>query len=94
MIKKLFMTIMISAGTLSCLFAQTSSENNNKVVVKDENPHKVNDQPVQYKAITNKKQYYLEHRNLNQDLRVKKVGKKNPPVKNENSEIKDENDDL
>ena len=94
MIKKLFMTIVISTGTFSCLFAQTSSENDSKVVVKDENPQRGNDQGVQNKAVTSKEQYYLQPANRKKDLKAKNTEKKKATVKNRNSEMKDENDNL
>jgi len=94
MISKLFMTIMISTGTFSCLFAQTSSKNDSKVVVKDNKPHKGNDNRAQYKAITDKKQYYQQQSNLNQDLQGKQEKKKRAIVKDNNPAIKDEKDDL
>jgi len=87
------MTIMISTGTFSCLFAQTSSKNDSKVVVKDNKPHKGNDNSVQYKAITDKKQFYQEQKNLNQDRQGKQRKKKIAPMKDNNPVIKDEKDD-
>ena len=93
MIEKLFMTILISTSTFPLLFAQTSSEENNKVIVKDDKPHKSNDNNVQYKAISDKKQFYQEQKNLNQDQQGKQRKKKIAPMKDNNPVIKDEKDD-
>ena len=94
MTKKLFLTLIISGGTLSLVFAQTSSGDNSKVVVKDEKSQNPDAKTVQYKAITNKKQYYQERGKLNQNEKARKEENKKSPVKNGNTAIKDENDDL